>query len=161
MQRCWWEEAHGQVWEVGLGLWPRAWSLHLPLLTVPPSPPSPAGEPSRFSVWTPDSAATCRAPLPPGEARASLRVGAADHRPERLHTRALPPSPSSPHPPGLSPGPGPCCRLDTLRCSHTCVLCVSRRPAECARDLLVILGLAGTKGGGRGGAGRCLGPARL
>ena len=62
---------------LGGGAWHRAWPLHLPLLTVPPRPPGPAGEPSCYSVWTPDSRTTRRAPLPPGEARASLRVGAA------------------------------------------------------------------------------------
>lgn len=57
--------------------------------------------------------------------------------PECLHTHGPSlPSPSSPHPPWPAPGPGPCCRLHTRRCSHRCGVCVSRRPAERAQDLL-------------------------
>lgn len=88
MQRCWWEEAHRQVWEEELGPRPGAWPLHL-LLTVPPRPPGPAREPSCLSVWTPDSRTTHRASLPPGKARASLRVGAAD---PSVFTHTGPPS---------------------------------------------------------------------
>ena len=122
---------------LGGGAWPAAQSL-----ATPPSSahsPSQASRPSWGALLLlcldPRLRAHPQGPSPSW--RGQGKPQGRGCRPERLHTHGPSlPSPSCPHSPWPAPGPGPCCRLRMLCCSHRCGVCVSRRPAECAQDLL-------------------------